>query len=94
LRLKSNSNVTGSSLNGSITLQVQTQDGTGAALTSAAVVVNIRVSASPPLYDHGDNDVWRLSRLRWLDSTIGSDNSQVRAAIRFHKQTPVMIVDR
>jgi hypothetical protein len=24
--------------------------------------------------DHGDNELWRQSRLRWLDSTIGLDN--------------------
>jgi hypothetical protein len=26
------------------------------------------------IVDHGDNDLWRLSRLRWLDSTIGIDD--------------------
>ena len=66
----------GTSLNGTITLQVWRQDGTGA-LPPAVVVVDITVSTSSPLYDHGDADVWRLSRLRWLDSTIGSDNSKV-----------------
>ena len=66
----------GTSLNGTITLQVRRQDDTGA-LPPAVVVVDITVSTSSPLYDHGDADVWRLSRLRWLDSTIGSDNSKV-----------------
>jgi hypothetical protein len=36
-----------------------------------------KVNDASPLYDHGDADVWRLSRLRWLNSAIGSDNSQV-----------------
>ena len=30
--------------------------------------------AGAVLEDHGDHDAWRLSRLRWLDSTIGQDN--------------------
>jgi len=29
------------------------------------------------LNDHGDSDSWRLSRLRWLDSTIGLDDNVV-----------------
>lgn len=29
------------------------------------------------LKDHGDADVWRLSRLRWLDATIGLDDDVV-----------------
>ena len=29
------------------------------------------------LKDHGDSDSWRLSRLRWLDSTIGMDDDTV-----------------
>ncbi len=27
--------------------------------------------------NHGDNDLWRLSRLRWLNSTMGIDNDTV-----------------
>lgn len=33
--------------------------------------------AGEPLRDHGDGDSWRLSRLRWLDSTIGLDEDTV-----------------
>lgn len=37
--------------------------------------VNITINVSEnTLIDKGDSDVWRLSRLRWLDSTIGLDN--------------------
>jgi hypothetical protein len=43
----------------------------------AEVDVSIQVSTDAPLFDHGDADVWRMSRLRWLDSTIGSDDSEV-----------------
>lgn len=43
----------------------------------ADVAVSIQITPDEPLYDHGDADVWRMSRLRWLDSTIGSDNSEV-----------------
>jgi len=32
-----------------------------------------------PLDDHGDGDSWRLSRLRWLDSTLGLDDNTVTA---------------
>ena len=33
--------------------------------------------AGRALDDHGDRDSWRLSRLRWLDSTIGLDDNIV-----------------
>jgi len=32
-----------------------------------------------PVEDHGDRQPWRLSRLRWLDSTIGLDDNHVVA---------------
>jgi hypothetical protein len=32
-----------------------------------------------PVEDHGDGESWRLSRLRWLDSTIGLDDNHVVA---------------
>lgn len=44
---------------------------------AAKVDVSIKISEAGPLHDHGDADTWRLSRLRWLDSTLGSDDSQV-----------------
>ena len=48
-----------------------------AGVEAATVGVSITVSAGDPLYDHGDADTWRMSRLRWLDSTIGSDDADV-----------------
>lgn len=36
------------------------------------VRVSLEVSGDP-LPDRGENDLWRLSRLKWLDSTIGLD---------------------
>ena len=33
--------------------------------------------AGAVLDDHGDRDSWRLSRLRWLDSTLGLDDNVV-----------------
>ena len=38
------------------------------------VVLNV---AGVVLDDHGDRDSWRLSRLRWLDSTLGLDDNVV-----------------
>ena len=36
-------------------------------------VMNVRLVVSgPPLADQGDSRSWRLSRLRWLDSTLGT----------------------
>ncbi|MEI6501478.1 MAG: glycoside hydrolase domain-containing protein [Armatimonadota bacterium] len=36
--------------------------------------LGLRLTVSPEVIaDHGDNDLWRMSRLRWLDSTIGLD---------------------
>ncbi|MCY2996090.1 MAG: DUF6067 family protein [Planctomycetota bacterium] len=47
-----------------------------AANVSQTVNVNLTV-AGAALHDHGDSDSWRLSRLRWLDSTIGLDDNVV-----------------
>lgn len=47
-----------------------------AAGISQTVHVNLGI-AGPVLEDHGDSDSWRLSRLRWLDSTIGLDDNVV-----------------
>ncbi len=38
----------------------------------ASLPVTVRV-AGEPLPDRGDGDLWRLARLRWLNSTIGID---------------------
>ncbi|MCX7049504.1 MAG: DUF6067 family protein [Candidatus Sumerlaeota bacterium] len=43
---------------------------------SAPVAVELKVEGGV-LQDHGDRDSWRLSRLRWLDSTIGFDDDTV-----------------
>ncbi|MCE5278840.1 MAG: DUF6067 family protein [Planctomycetaceae bacterium] len=43
---------------------------------SQAVEVRLTVEGAP-LDDHGDHDAKRLSRLRWLDSTIGLDDRVV-----------------
>jgi hypothetical protein len=47
-----------------------------AAGASQSVDVVITV-AGVAIEDHGDRDSWRLSRLRWLDSTIGLDDNVV-----------------
>ena len=40
--------------------------------------VNLRLSVSGPvLADAGDSELWRLSRLRWLDSTLGIDDDVI-----------------
>ncbi len=49
------------------------------------VPVELTVGGAP-LDDHGDGDSWRLSRLRWLDSTIGLDDNSVTAPY-----TPVLV---
>lgn len=43
---------------------------------SRQVNVSIKVS-SEALEDYGDNELWRMSRLRWLNSTIGIDDGVV-----------------
>ena len=43
---------------------------------SVAIPVAIEVSG-PMVPEHGDLDSWRLSRLRWLDSTLGLDDDMV-----------------
>ena len=41
------------------------------------VRVDIRVD-NQPIADRGDNELWRHSRLRWLNSTIGTDSLPVQ----------------
>eukprot|EP01052_Picozoa_sp_SAG31_P027378 SAG31_NODE_2560_length_5482_cov_7.141373_1_plen_479_part_10 len=62
---------TGSAVKATVTLSF------GLGEKPTEVELNIQVTPDEPLHDHGDADVWRMSRLRWLDSTIGSDNSEV-----------------
>ncbi|HEY5481588.1 MAG TPA: glycoside hydrolase domain-containing protein, partial [Verrucomicrobiae bacterium] len=41
-------------------------------------VVELKLNVLPTeLADHGDSEPWRLARLRWLDSTLGADDSVV-----------------
>jgi hypothetical protein len=56
--------------------------------TSAVTVpLTIRVS-STPVAAHGDDEPWRLSRLRWLNSTLAVDDELVRP------YTPVTVSGR
>lgn len=41
-----------------------------------------------PLKDHGDSELWRLSRLRWLDSTLGLSDEPIPPF------TPLKLQDR
>jgi hypothetical protein len=44
-----------------------------------ATTLPIRLTISPePIADHGDDEPWRLSRLRWLDSRLALDTGLVR----------------
>jgi hypothetical protein len=46
--------------------------------SGAKQTVNLKLSvAGAALDDHGDRDSWRLSRLRWLDSSIGLNEDVV-----------------
>ena len=50
--------------------------------TATKISQTMRVTltvAGKALADHGDRDSWRLSRLRWLDSTVGLDDNVVTA---------------
>jgi hypothetical protein len=48
------------------------------ALGLPARTVSVQVTVDgQPLSDHGDADLWRLSRLRWLDSTIAQEPTLV-----------------
>ncbi len=47
-------------------------------VTGVSHAVNLELTvAGAVLDDHGDKDSWRLSRLRWLDSTLGLDDNVV-----------------
>jgi hypothetical protein len=59
---------------------------------SRSIDLDIKV-ARPMLDDHGDRDAWRLSRLRWLDSTIGlDDNIVTRPYERIYRDRNLMTV--
>ncbi len=45
---------------------------------AAPVAVNVAIDVDATvLADHGDGDLWRMARLRWLDSTLGLDDEVV-----------------
>lgn len=46
----------------------------GQGVSSTEIKAMITVEGTP-IADHGDNDGWRKTRLRWLDSSIGNGNS-------------------
>jgi hypothetical protein len=57
--------------------------------TGVSQTVNLELAvAGAVLADHGDQDSWRLSRLRWLDSIIGEDDNVVTQPF-----TPVVRAD-
>jgi hypothetical protein len=44
-----------------------------------SVTLPVRLTVSPtPIADHGDDEPWRLSRLRWLDSRLALDTGLVK----------------
>ena len=48
---------------------------TGQPLGAEPCPIKLSLKVKPEiLKDHGDSDLWRLSRLRWLDSAIGIDD--------------------
>ncbi len=53
------------------TIKIQPQ---GALETTVQVTINV---GGPVLEDAGDSELWRLSRLRWLNSTLGLDDETV-----------------
>ena len=54
------------SYQGSLTLSLESKE-------ESRLRLHLEVSAQP-VEEAGDNDLWRLSRLRWLDSTIAIDD--------------------
>lgn len=52
-------------------------------LPETRVDLSITVGADA-IADHGDNDLWRQARLRWLDSTIGLDDEVVAPYTALH----------
>jgi len=62
-------NVKAGEYRGTVTLRPR-----NAVATTVALTFNILPTA---LGDRGDSELWRYSRLRWLDSTLGSDDDVV-----------------
>jgi hypothetical protein len=59
--------------NATVHLDLSVATGEKRVQDSANVAVNLAVSDDRPIMGKGDFDPWRLSRLRWLDSTEGRD---------------------
>ena len=49
------------------------------AAAAEAVAVELEVGDEAPIEQHGDSELWRHSRLRWLDSAVGEASSPVEA---------------
>ncbi|MGN1408595.1 MAG: glycoside hydrolase domain-containing protein [Eubacteriales bacterium] len=52
---------------------------------SCTVPVHIKIEGEP-IANHGDGDLWRLSRLRWLNSTIGLDDEPAKPYTPVHRE--------
>lgn len=63
------------------TLQILDTDG-----NQEAIPLRIRISGEP-LADRGDNELWRHSRLRWLNSTLGIADTST------HPYTPLTVAE-
>ena len=59
------------------------------AAAAEAVAVELEVGDEAPIEQHGDSELWRHSRLRWLDSAVGEASSPVEAPIKKEASTPV-----
>ena len=46
------------------------------AIAARSVTIGLRVSGAP-IERHGDDEPWRLSRIRWLNSTLGTEDTVV-----------------
>jgi hypothetical protein len=61
---------------GHLTLSADAAGGGGRATVNVSLRVSVTLPADGrPLPDHGDGDIYGLSRLRWLDSTTGIDDT-------------------
>lgn len=62
-------------------------------LPATTIEVRLQVSG-PELPDHGDSELWRYSRLRWLDSTLGLDDDVVApfTSVELHGDTAEILL--
>ncbi|MCD4768640.1 MAG: DUF6067 family protein, partial [Bacteroidales bacterium] len=75
-------NIGNSTLRGSVTIKPDSRE-------SQTIPIDLKI-IKEVIEDHGDNEPWRMTRLRWLDSDLGFDYSVVSPFINVERRNNIL----